>query len=161
MVSLERPTVPDKVKGQSAHWHQVLAWCGKAMTSGETDLYGCGLALMAHSAYKEERESGWMAYFLQKAKNKPEQSGLCSGVVPLTGIEPVRCRHRGILSPLRLPIPPQRHKSCLPLMINDCRLIVKPLKQFRAWLYACRKRVVNAGIPVHLEGINLGYRTFI
>lgn len=25
-----------------------------------------------------------MAYFLQKAKNKPEQSGLCSGVVDHT-----------------------------------------------------------------------------
>ncbi len=29
-------------------------------------------------------------------------------LVPLTGVEPVRCCHRGILSPLRLPIPPQR-----------------------------------------------------
>ncbi|WP_302778179.1 hypothetical protein, partial [Anaerotruncus colihominis] len=29
-----------------------------------------------------------MAYFLQKAKNKPEQSGLCSGVVEVTGFEP-------------------------------------------------------------------------
>ena len=29
-------------------------------------------------------------------------------MVPLTGLEPVRCCHRGILSPLRLPIPPQR-----------------------------------------------------
>ena len=49
-----------------------------------------------------------MAYFLQKAKNKPEQSGLCSGVVPLTGIEPVRSKDRGILSPLRLPVPPHQ-----------------------------------------------------
>ena len=40
---------------------------------------------MAHSAYKEERESGWMAYFPQKAKNKPEQSELCSGVGTLPG----------------------------------------------------------------------------
>lgn len=30
-------------------------------------------------------------------------------VVPLTGIEPVRCCHRGILSPLRLPVSPRRH----------------------------------------------------
>ena len=30
------------------------------------------------------------------------------GVVPLTGLEPVRYFYRGILSPLRLPIPPQR-----------------------------------------------------
>ncbi len=31
-------------------------------------------------------------------------------MVPKTGIEPVRGYPRGILSPLRLPIPPLRHK---------------------------------------------------
>jgi hypothetical protein len=31
---------------------------------------------------------------------------LIDKMVPGTGIEPVRCRHRGILSPLRLPISP-------------------------------------------------------
>ena len=39
--------------------------------------------------------------------------GLCplpAGVVLLAGIEPARCCHRGILSPLRLPIPPLRHE---------------------------------------------------
>ena len=30
-------------------------------------------------------------------------------LVPETGVEPVRLLHRGILSPLRLPIPPLRH----------------------------------------------------
>ena len=30
-------------------------------------------------------------------------------LVPATGLEPVRCCHRGILSPLRLPISPRRH----------------------------------------------------
>ena len=35
-----------------------------------------------------------------------------SFLVPLTGLEPVQCRHRGILSPLCLPIPPQR-RLCL------------------------------------------------
>ena len=30
-------------------------------------------------------------------------------VVPLAGLEPARMLLRGILSPLRLPIPPQRH----------------------------------------------------
>ena len=30
-------------------------------------------------------------------------------MVPKTGLEPVRDRSRGILSPLRLPIPPLRH----------------------------------------------------
>ena len=34
-----------------------------------------------------------------------------SFLVPLTGIEPVRCFHRGILSPLRLPVPPQRRRA--------------------------------------------------
>ena len=29
-------------------------------------------------------------------------------MVPMTGLEPVRLLHRGILSPLRLPIPPHR-----------------------------------------------------
>ena len=37
------------------------------------------------------------------------EKNLCdSPLVPLTGLEPVRCCHRGILSPLRLPISPQR-----------------------------------------------------
>ena len=31
-------------------------------------------------------------------------------LVLVTGLEPVRCCHRGILSPLRLPVPPYRHK---------------------------------------------------
>ena len=44
-------------------------------------------------------------------------------LVPLTGIEPVRCCHRGILSPLRLPIPPQR------LMRKDAQKF--PFEHFR------------------------------
>ena len=44
-------------------------------------------------------------------RKAPEQTKVCSGLVPLTGIEPVRCCHRGILSPLRLPIPPQRQEE--------------------------------------------------
>ena len=31
-------------------------------------------------------------------------------VVPMTGLEPVRYCYRGILSPLRLPVPPPRQK---------------------------------------------------
>ena len=30
-------------------------------------------------------------------------------MVPVAGLEPARCRHRWILSPLRLPIPSHRH----------------------------------------------------
>lgn len=29
-------------------------------------------------------------------------------MVPVAGVEPARCRHRGILSPVRLPIPSHR-----------------------------------------------------
>ena len=43
-------------------------------------------------------------------KNKEPVYGFCNfnNLVPLTGVEPVRYCYRGILSPLRLPIPPQR-----------------------------------------------------
>ena len=34
-------------------------------------------------------------------------------MVPLTGFEPVRYRYRGILSPLRLPVSPQRHRKII------------------------------------------------
>ena len=33
---------------------------------------------------------------------------LCCVLVPGAGIEPARCCHRGILSPVRLPVPPSR-----------------------------------------------------
>jgi hypothetical protein len=32
-------------------------------------------------------------------------------LVPGAGIEPARCLHRGILSPVRLPIPPSRQRE--------------------------------------------------
>ena len=35
------------------------------------------------------------------------------GLVPVAGLEPARCRHRWILSPLRLPIPSHRHGACI------------------------------------------------
>ena len=42
-------------------------------------------------------------------KKKPRHALACRGfLVPLTGVEPVRYFYRGILSPLCLPIPPQR-----------------------------------------------------
>ena len=41
-----------------------------------------------------------------KTPNLKEDRGF---VVPLAGLEPARMLLRGILSPLRLPIPPQRH----------------------------------------------------
>ena len=48
---------------------------------------------------------------LKKGKGPERGSAPGPCLVPLTGIEPVRCCHRGILSPLRLPIPPQRQNG--------------------------------------------------
>ncbi len=39
-------------------------------------------------------------------------------LVPLAGVEPARYRYRWILSPLRLPIPSQRHEAIF--IILDC-----------------------------------------
>ena len=53
---------------------------------------------------------------------------LTAGVVPLTRLELVRCCHRGILSPLCLPIPPQRrriHYTGFPPPCQDKRRKVK------------------------------------
>ncbi len=41
-------------------------------------------------------------------------------MVPLTGIEPVRYFYRGILSPLRLPVPPQRPIKSLTYFTIGC-----------------------------------------
>ena len=39
-----------------------------------------------------------------------DEKSLYAGLVPGAGIEPARCFQRGILSPVRLPIPPSRQK---------------------------------------------------
>ena len=50
-------------------------------------------------------------------------------MVPVTGLEPVRYRYRGILSPLCLPIPPHRRISAeiiiphFPTVVNDFFLL--------------------------------------
>jgi hypothetical protein len=51
----------------------------------------------------------WFEFFAIKYK-KPDQSRFFNlKMVPEAGVEPARCCHRGILSPLRLPIPPPGH----------------------------------------------------
>ena len=53
---------------------------------------------------KEEQGSVRMASFFAAGRKKtPEQSGLCSDVVPKVGLEPTRYRYQRILSPSRLP----------------------------------------------------------
>ena len=53
-----------------------------------------------------------LPYKCLKQKTNPRFRGLC--VVPRGGIEPPRCHHRRILSPLRLPIPPSRLRPNIP-----------------------------------------------
>ena len=48
-----------------------------------------------------ERADG--VFFAAGRKKTPEQSGLCSDVVPKVGLEPTRYRYQRILSPSRLP----------------------------------------------------------
>ena len=51
-------------------------------------------------------------------------------ILLVAGLEPARCCHRGILSPLRLPIPPHQHRqlknhgayrarTCDPLLVRQ------------------------------------------
>ena len=80
-------------------------------------------------------------------------------LVPLTGLEPVRYRYRGILSPLRLPIPPQR-LICPSLVVAASRL---PSQTPNPALFAApefvRKRAVVSPcanvfiIPNHTENV--------
>ena len=52
-----------------------------------------------------------MASFSAAGKKKPEQSGLCSGVVPLTGLEPARLLGAVDFKSTVSAIPPQRQKA--------------------------------------------------
>src|SRR5699024_7209077 len=53
---------------------------------------------------EEQRRERALTYKISRSKRYKA----CSDVVPVTGLEPVRCRQRWILSPLRLPIPSHR-----------------------------------------------------
>ena len=53
-------------------------------------------------------DRGFQETINAKIKGTP-QRGVPFILVPVAGLEPARCRHRWILSPLRLPIPSHRH----------------------------------------------------
>ena len=48
-------------------------------------------------------------------------------VVPRVGIEPTQCRHRGILSPVRLPVPPPWHTKEISIQTDIKSLIQNTL----------------------------------
>ena len=55
------------------------------------------------------RRDRFKSYYIEDKKYRVTTKVITLYLVPVTGLEPVRCCHRGILSPLRLPIPPHRH----------------------------------------------------
>ena len=66
--------------------------------------------------------SGYAKGSPTKKKSLTGKSGKAQPVPP-TGIEPVRCFHRGILSPLRLPVPPPRQVY---MNVIDCNMEAAP-----------------------------------
>jgi hypothetical protein len=62
--------------------------------------------------FRRLKKSG--STFLRRANEKRTLGCviiIAAFLVPRAGIEPARCHHRGILSPVRLPIPPSRQRS--------------------------------------------------
>ena len=73
------------------------------------------------------RRTAWKTMLCPADTNTAKRTSLRMSflLVPLTGIEPVRCCQRGILSPLRLPVPPQRRMRNHPFIIVDFSRSVK------------------------------------
>ena len=73
---------------------------------GETEPRQFLRALPAAPSLAKRHHLPARAYIIQKSLLSIDKRDFL--LVPLTGIEPVRCCHHGILSPGRLPVPPQR-----------------------------------------------------
>ena len=73
---------------------------------------------------------GRRAGAFRKRKRRCEPVMVRSDVVPVTGLEPVRCFQQGILSPWRLPIPPHRQ---IGLFILSPNLLIVKEKDAGKW----------------------------
>ena len=73
--------------------------------------YGSGKANPVRKRGARERADDVLLF--HRNKRTSEQSGLCSDVVPVVGLEPTRYRYQRILSPSRLPIPSHRRSVIL------------------------------------------------
>ena len=82
-------------------------------------------------------------------------------MVPVTGLEPVRILLRGILSPLRLPIPPHRRtKGKYTLKAPGCQVFFVLREIPRPWENADRlweNAVGFGGISAGFDGIAAGF----
>jgi hypothetical protein len=110
------PLIPPKLKKACAFFVQIPAWkC----------IFLCIFSLISDS------------YFHMSEKKKPTGSpmGPCLILVPEAGVEPARCCHRGILSPVRLPIPPPGHDNIFakPSLSNPDGFC-KPMAAHCPWL---------------------------
>lgn len=71
------------------------------------------------------------------------------GLVPVTGLEPVRCRQRWILSPLRLPIPSHRQTA----LFQDSFYIIAKDRKFCKHNFWAVCRLPSAGVnPAPADG---------
>ena len=83
-----------------------------------------------------------------------------SSLVPVTGLEPVRCRQRWILSPLRLPIP--SHRRVLPVHYTVWRRRLQdkftgqpPKTETPSWLSAPMMTPASSTPPIHAMTLRL------
>ena len=86
---------------------------------------------MVAAAGLEPTTSGLWARRAANCSTPRYRGDINPDMVPVTGLEPVRYRYRGILSPLCLPIPPHRRisaRSIIPHPLRD----VKPQFQISA-----------------------------
>ncbi len=78
--------------------------------------------------------------------------------MPKTGLEPVRCCHRGILSPVRLPIPPLRHGTPKSVCFGKTDIISGSCLQKPEIVDWRRHPDLNRGIRVlQTRALPLGY----
>ena len=98
---------------------------------------------------------GWRSPSAAGTQNKRQlRKQLPFILVPVTGLEPVRCRQRWILSPLRLPIPSHRQTA---LFQDSFYIIAKDRKFCKHNFWAvCRRQSGSSGRPGpgHMEHPN-------
>ena len=100
----------------------------------------------------------------RQRRRAPWRRSLLSGasfqLVPVTGLEPVRCRQRWILSPLRLPIP--SHRRVLPVHYTVWRRRLQdkftgqpPKTETPSWLSAPMMTPASSTPPIHAMTLRL------
>ena len=94
-------------------------WCRRSDYAQSVNAFACGGCGIASPKFA--KNATLYRFFTQiyprvqirllayRIKKIASANALTIFLVPEIGFEPIRCCHRGILSPLRLPVPPLRH----------------------------------------------------